>query len=88
MKTVGTVLLFVWGVSMMTACKPAECQQLVDCCAAVQDNERVGKSCGGLANGVSDPQKCQSITQTVGFMLESKGQEVPPACRVEAKSDR
>ena len=72
-----TILIFAVG------CEAPECQQLQACCAEIKDVEGVGKSCDGLAKGVTDPGKCKSITQSVGYMFESKGNELPAVCKVE-----
>lgn len=80
MKTLFLTLIIAL---LALACEAPECQQLQACCAEIKEVEGVGSSCDGLARGVTEPAKCKSITQSVGYMFESKGQELPAVCKVE-----
>lgn len=63
-----------------TACKPAECRQMVECCAEVEDLPGVGASCKGLAQDTRDRYTCRTVTRTVRYMLEDREQPIPQAC--------
>lgn len=63
-----------------SACKPAECRQMVDCCAEVEDLPGVGASCKGLAQDTRDRYTCRTVTRTVRYMLEDREQAIPQAC--------
>jgi len=63
-----------------TGCKAAECRQMLECCAEVEDVKGVGSSCKGLAQDTRDPYTCRTVTRTVRYMLEDRDQEIPQAC--------
>ncbi|RDV38498.1 hypothetical protein DV096_06680 [Bradymonadaceae bacterium TMQ3] len=65
---------------LTTACKPAECRQMVECCAEVEDLPGVGASCKGLAQDTRDRYTCRTVTRTVRYMLEDREQPIPQAC--------
>ncbi|MBA2663796.1 MAG: hypothetical protein H0U74_16025 [Bradymonadaceae bacterium] len=75
------LILLVSCAALSAGCKPAECRQMVRCCAQVEDIDGIGKSCGALAANVRDGATCTSIIETVGYMLEDKQQPVPAICK-------
>ncbi|TXD42990.1 hypothetical protein FRC96_02245 [Lujinxingia vulgaris] len=78
-------IFLIFGVvaalaTFTTACKPAECRQMVECCAEVEDLPGVGASCKGLAQDTRDRYTCRTVTRTVRYMLEDREQPIPQAC--------
>lgn len=63
-------------------CRPAECQQMLECCEQAEDLDGVGAACDGLADDTRNPQTCTDVTRTVGYMFEDRDESVPQACRL------
>lgn len=74
-------LLLVLVLFSGTGCKPAVCGQMMKCCEEVKEVEGVGAACGPMAKGLSHEGTCQSVLDTIGYMLEDKQQAVPEICR-------
>lgn len=62
-------------------CRAAECQQMMQCCEQVEDVDGLGGACAGLADDTRDPQTCNDVIRTIGYMLEDRGEPLPDACR-------
>lgn len=61
-------------------CRHSECRQMQRCCEASVDVEGVGHTCGAMSKDVRDPTTCRTITRTLRYMLEDKGEKIPEAC--------
>ena len=61
-------------------CEAAECTQMRQCCKAMTQVDGMGQACGALAEGTQDPATCNSVTQTVRFMLADRKMPLPQAC--------
>lgn len=77
-----TFSMIVIAVAVVLAsCRAAECQQMDDCCAAVDDLDGLGAACAELAGDTRDPMTCSDVVRTIGYMLEDRDETVPPSCR-------
>lgn len=65
-----------------TGCESDSCSRMKACCAEVGDVEGMGDACGDLAKNVTKPETCLSVVQTVSYMYEDKGLELPAACQI------
>jgi hypothetical protein len=75
--------LFAAALSLACAgCAPEECQLMKACCDAVKDVDGMGDACGELAQSVTKPETCTSVVQTVSYMYEDRGLELPDACKL------
>lgn len=69
-------------VLLSTGCRSAECRQMMECCAAAEDDlDGVGAACGGLADDTRDPQVCRDVVRTIGYMYEDQDRSLPSACQ-------
>ena len=75
--------LLVAVALIATGCRSKECARMLTCCQAVKDVDGVGDACGPRATGVDDPKTCQTIIETIGYMYEEKGKELPAECKFE-----
>jgi hypothetical protein len=80
---IGTVSVLV----LFSGCKAEECQQMIECCAAVSDVPGVGSSCGELAEQTRDPDTCRTILKTVRYMYEERTEEPPEICLPKKKGE-
>lgn len=76
-------LLVLFFTIFSVGCGSPECERLLRCCEASQDLPGMGGACG-MARDVTDPGKCQSITDTIRTMYERQEVPVPAVC--ESKS--
>ncbi len=76
------LVLLVLSVFVAAGCKPAVCSQMVRCCEEVIEVEGVGAACGPMAKELSNEATCESVLQTIGYMMEDRQQELPQACRM------
>ena len=86
LRRLWALALVALGVaSGAVGCKASECVSMLECCASVQQlegvQERVGQSCGKLAEQTRDPGKCRDIKRTVVYMLEDRKVQVPASCQ-------
>ena len=65
----------------LTGCRAAECQQMLDCCEKVDQFDGVGGACSGLADDTRDPQTCNDVLRTIGYMLKDRDEPVPEVCQ-------
>ncbi|AWV88235.1 hypothetical protein [Bradymonas sediminis] len=78
-----SLLLFfglLLGAAWLSGCQAPECEQMTRCCAAIQDFEGVGKACGEMTAGISDPDTCRSVVSAAQAMLETREGDIPEAC--------
>lgn len=63
------------------SCESRECAQMRACCEVAQEDSAVGASCGELARGVRDPDKCRTILETVRLVFADRPQDLPGECK-------
>ena len=66
----------------LIGCRAAECQQMLNCCETVEQLDGVGGACAGLAEDTRDPQTCNDVLRTIGYMLEERDESVPESCQL------
>ncbi len=64
-----------------SGCKAEECVQMHACCGEVKGMKGLGQACGPLTESTKEPDTCRSVTETVRYMLEDRGAEVPLSCK-------
>lgn len=74
-------LLLLLLAATLTGCKAQACQRMEACCAAVKDHEGVGKACGDMIQGLSEPTQCQAVVDAVQAMFQQRGEALPQACQ-------
>lgn len=77
---VASVVLVLLAL-VSTGCKSDSCRQMRACCDAVAEVEGMGEACGKLTKNVTKPETCLSVVQTVSYMYEDRGMELPDACQ-------
>lgn len=63
-------------------CRPPECQQMSRCCEELSDLEALGATCHSEGADTRDPTTCRDVLRTIGYMLQDRGEAIPPACRL------
>lgn len=76
---IGLILLAMSAT--LTACKAQECQRMQTCCAAIKGHEGVGKACGDMIQGLSEPAQCQAVVDAARAMFQQRGEALPAACQ-------
>lgn len=82
LSTRAVVLLLSLTVMFASACKPAECARMTECCAEIQGMDGVGNACGSLSESTRNPDTCRAVLDTVKFMLEDRKKPVPAMCKM------
>ncbi len=67
---------------VLTGCRAPECQQMSECCSAVDDLDGVGGACVDIASDTRDPQTCREVVRTIGYMLDDRDRSLPEACKL------
>jgi len=76
-------LVLLIFVLISVGCGSPECETLKRCCEASAELPGMGGACG-MANDVTDPAKCQSITDTIRTMYERREVPVPAVCESQS----
>ena len=75
--------LFIFALLLaLTGCRAPECQQMKECCAAVEDLDGLGGACVDIASDTRDPQTCREVVRTIGYMLDDRDRSRPEACQL------
>ena len=81
-STLTSLLIAIVGlVVALSACRAPECQQMLECCAEVEELDGVGGACHDIAEDTRDPQTCRDVVRTIGYMLEDRDASMPEPCR-------
>jgi uncharacterized protein with PQ loop repeat len=68
-------------LALLSGCRVEECQKMARCCNAIEEHEGVGGACGGIAEGLKDPDSCRSVLRAVDAMFEQRDEDLPAACQ-------
>lgn len=80
-------IIFIIAVTIVcvfasVGCEPTECQQMNECCEAVEDLDGTGSACIDLTEDTTDVETCREVVRTVGFMLDERDKPTPEACQL------
>lgn len=74
------LLTFLALFTFTTGCRAPECQQMLQCCSALEELEGIGGACV-MAKDTRDPTTCRAVVRNLEYMLVDRDQEIPQECK-------